>query len=136
MYQLILYNTDTMEKREKASIIRKQINQLKIGRAKLEEKLLKSWRMVRACLVKRHLGTSHKKRRKPYWYLSWVVEGKTVLKYVKMEQLDKISRQTQTWKEFSAALSQWVKVNRQIEKLLRQLGRIQSEGYDEKQAKE
>ena len=86
--------------------------------------------MIPACLVKRYLGTSQKKRGRAYWYLSRRVDGRTVLRYVKLAELDKIKRGTGAWREYSAGLREWVKINRQIEKLLQELGRLQSEEYN------
>ena len=116
-----------MINKEKASTIRKKISGLKSKRYKLEAYLLRSHDMIQASLVKRFLGTSTAKREKGYWYLSRAVAGKTVLNYVKLNELEKVSRKTSEWKKYSSSLSELVKINKAIEQLLRELGDIQSE---------
>ena len=116
-----------MINREKASTTRKQISRLKSKRYKLEAYLLRNHDMIQASLVKRFLGTSTAKREKGYWYLSRAVKGKTVLNYVKLNELEKVGRKTSEWKKYSSSLSELVKINKNIEQLLRELGDIQSE---------
>jgi len=125
-----------MINKEKASTIRKKISGLKSKRYKLEAYLLKSHDMIQASLVKRFLGTSSNKREKGYWYLSRAIEGKTVLNYVKLNELEKVSRKTAQWKKYSSSLSELVKINNAIEKLLRELGDIQSEEKNNPKKKE
>ncbi len=119
-----------MKNQKQASLSRKRIVELRKQRDKLEEKLLKRRDMIRASLVKRFLGTTEKKRERAYWYLSRAIAGKTILKYVRFGDLGKVSKKTKAWKEFSSTLAQWVKVTRYLEKLLRQLGEMQSEKYE------
>lgn len=124
-----------MEKERQASLTRKKIAELRIQQDKLEEKLLRRRHMIRASLVKRFLGTRDRKRKKPYWYLSQAIEGKTILSYVRFSDLDRVSKKAGAWKEFSSTLAQWVKVNRRLERLLRDLGEAQSEEYKPKEKK-
>ncbi len=133
MYQLIYYYTDTMINQKQASSNRKRIVELRRQQDKLEEKLLKRRDMIRASLVKRFLGTREEKRKKPYWYLSRAIAGKTILRYVRFSDLWKVSKKTKAWKDFSSTLAEWVKVTRHLEKLLRQLGEMQSEEYKPEQ---
>jgi len=110
--------------------------ELRKQRDKLEEELLKRRHMIRASLVKRFLGTTEKKRERAYWYLSRAMAGKTMLSYVRFSDLWKVSKKTKAWKEFSSTLAQWVKVTRYLEKLLRQLGEMQSEEYKTEEERE
>ena len=118
-----------MEKRRQASLTRKRIAELRRERDRLEEKLLRRRHMIQASLVKRFLGNRERKRKKPYWYLSRAIQGKTILSYVRFSDLIKIKKKARAWKEFSSTLSQWVKVTRHLERLLRHLGEVQSEEY-------
>ena len=43
-------------------------------------------------------------------------------RYVRKADVDKIRRQTDAWREFSQALAEWVRVNKEVERLLRRIG--------------
>lgn len=108
--------------------IRLEILKLKAEREKLEKILMKRRIMIDACLIKRYLGTKHNKRGKPYYYLSWKEEGqKTKLEYVKEFDLYQVKKKTSQWKEFSCAMSKWIKISKAIEKNFRELGKLQIE---------
>lgn len=121
--------------KEEASLTRKKIAELRTERNNLEEKLLRRRHMIQASLVKRFLGTRERKRKKPYWYLSRAIEGKTILSYVRFSDLIKIKKKAGAWKEFSSTLAQWVKVTGHLERLLRHLGEVQSEEYKPEEKK-
>ena len=110
------------------SQIRREILQLKEKREELEKALMKRRSMVDACLIERYLGTKHKKRGKPYYYLSWKESGqKTKLEYVKEFALYQVKKKTSQWKEFSYAMSKWIKISKAIGKNFRELGKLQIE---------
>jgi hypothetical protein len=44
-------------------------------------------------------------------------------RYVRKSQADRMRRETNAWREFSHALAEWVRINRGIERLLRQIGK-------------
>lgn len=43
-------------------------------------------------------------------------------RYVRKADVEMIRRQTDAWREFSRAMAEWVRVNREIEQLLRRIG--------------
>ncbi len=112
-----------------ASSIRRRISQLRHDLAQVEERLLRRRRMIRACLLERFLGTTAVKRKKPSWYLSRKVEGRTVLTYVRLRDLERVRKRTEAWREFSRLLTGWVRIREELERLLRALGEAESEQY-------
>jgi len=110
------------------SQIRREILQLKEKREELEKVLMKRRSMVDACLIKRYLGTKHQKRGKPYYYLSWKESGqKTKLEYIRLANLYRTKKRTYQWREFSHAMTEWVKISEDIERNFRSLGEAQIE---------
>ena len=108
------------------SRIRQRVDRLFAQRQKLERTLLRQRHgMLDACLVARGGLAGGKVRKTPAFYLSRKVQGKTKLTYVRKEELPAVRRQTDRWRQFSCALAEWVKVNEEIEKLLRALGKRQ-----------
>lgn len=114
-----------MGQKSTISGVRKTIGALRAKRKKLEAGLLRSRRMLDACLIERYALAGGKRRRSPAYYLSRKVGGKTKLTYVQKAERARVRRATEAWREFSSAMAQWVKVNRQLEGGLRQLGRVQ-----------
>lgn len=43
-------------------------------------------------------------------------------RYVRKADVEMIRRQTDAWREFSRAMAEWVKVNGEVERLLRRIG--------------
>ena len=43
-------------------------------------------------------------------------------RYVRKADVDMVRRQTDAWREFSQAMAEWVRVNREVERLLRRIG--------------
>ena len=110
------------------SQIRREILKLKEEREQAEKVLMRRRRMIDACLIKRYLGTKRKKRAKPAYYLSWKESGqKTKLEYVKEFALYQVKKKTSQWKEFSYAMSKWIKISKAIGKNFRELGKLQIE---------
>ena len=112
---------------QKASRIRKEISLLRKERMGLENSVLRHRRMIDACLIERYLGTREKKRTTPAFYLSQKTEGKTDLKYVRKEEVSKVKRKTEAWREYSLLIQRIVSLNRRIERFLRELGKSQVE---------
>jgi hypothetical protein len=107
------------------SRIRQRIDRLLVQRHKLERALLgQRHSMLDACLVARRRLAGGKIRKTPAFYLSRKVQGKTTLTYVRKEDLPNVRRQTDRWRRFSSALAQWVRVNDEIERSLRALGKV------------
>lgn len=108
--------------------IRLEILKLKAEREKLEKILMKRRTMIDACLIERYLGTKQKKRGEPAYYLSWKEEGqKTKLEYVRKTNLYQVKKKAIQWREFSSAMSKWVKISNAIERNFRSLGEAQIE---------
>jgi hypothetical protein len=123
-----------MNDRVYASRIRQLISKRLKERQFIERSLLKHREMIAACLIARHLGSSQEKRKIPSYYLSGKVSGKTLLRYVKKDDLGRVRRGVEAWREFSSSLSRWRKLNNEIEKLFRKLGKVQSEEPFKKEA--
>ena len=43
-------------------------------------------------------------------------------RYVRKADVDMIRRQTDAWREFRRAMAEWVRINREVERLLRRIG--------------
>lgn len=115
-----------------ASRIRQQIAGLSRQREHLEKKLISCrHRMLDACLVARKELAGGKVRKNPAYYLSRKIDGKTNLTYVRKDELSVVRRQTDRWREFSHTLAEWVKLNAQMDKLFRELGKRQVVKYKE-----
>ena len=114
-----------------ASRLRQQIAGLRSERARLEYKLLKRRRMLRATLVERYLSAGKQKRKTPAYYLSFPQDGRTVQKYVRLEMLSRVKPRAQAWSEYYHLLARWVRLNQKIAVVWRELGQAQA---DEPQA--
>jgi hypothetical protein len=110
-----------------ASRLRQQLVQLRSERARLEYKLLKRRRMLRATFVERHLHLGSKKRKTPAYYLSFYRKGKTVQKYIRLEELSKIMPRARAWGEYYHLLAQWVKLSERMADAWRELGSAQAD---------
>lgn len=75
--------------------------------------------MVAASFLERHFRPGAP----PAYYLSIPSPKTSRHRYVRKADVDLMRRQTGAWHEFSQALAEWVKVNEEIERLLRALGR-------------
>jgi len=116
------------------SELRHKILQLKANREQIEKILIKRhYPMINASLLKRYLGTRIKKRKTPAYYLCWAEEGKIRMEYVRLKDLEKTSHKTKKWQEFSQAMSKWVKISLDLEKIFRQLGIAQMDPKWEKE---
>lgn len=75
--------------------------------------------MLQASLLERRF----RKNGPPAYYLSIPNAGGTSRhRYVRKADVELVSRQTGAWREFSRALAEWVRVNIEIERLLRRIG--------------
>jgi hypothetical protein len=110
-----------------ASRLRQQLVGLRSERARLERRLLKRRRMLRAVLVERYLSTGDGKRKTPAYYLSFLREGRTVQKYVRLGTVSKVRPRTQAWSEYYHLLARWVKLHQQMADVWRELGQAQAD---------
>ena len=76
--------------------------------------------MVAASLLER---TFRPGQPQPYCYLSASIHGESRHRYVPTAQAHTWRRRAERWRQFSQAMTRWVKSNREIEQLLRSLGR-------------
>jgi len=107
--------------------LRQQLAELRSERTRLEDRLLKRRRMLRAALVERYLSTGDGKRKTPAYYLSFLREGRTVQKYVRLQIVSKVRPKTQAWSEYYHLLARWVKLNQQMADVWRELGQAQAD---------
>lgn len=61
------------------------------------------------------------------YYLSASIRGESRHRYVRKSEVEYWRRRAYTWKKFSQAIASWVKVNKEIEKGLREIGRLRCE---------
>jgi hypothetical protein len=57
------------------------------------------------------------------YYLSIPTPNNSWHRYVRKSELEVMRRQAAGWREFTEAMAEWVRVNKEIERLLRRLGK-------------
>lgn len=57
------------------------------------------------------------------YYLSIPHPKSSRHRYVRKAEVEQMRRYTAAWREFSQAMAEWVRVNSEIERLLRQIGK-------------
>ena len=109
-----------------ASRLRQQIGELRSERARLEYRLLRRRRMLRATLVERCLSAGDGRRKAPACYLSFLREGRTGERYVRLRSVTKVRPRTEAWSEYYHRLARWVKLNQQLADVWRELGQAEA----------
>jgi len=99
--------------------LRQDIRALKARRLTLEHLAMAHQMMVPASLLERRFRPGAP----PAYYLSFAGPKTSRHRYVRKADVDLIRRQTGAWREFSRSLAEWVRVNREIERLLRKIGK-------------
>jgi hypothetical protein len=99
--------------------LRQRVRELKARRDTLEDVAQKHHAMVAASLIERRFRPGAP----PAYYLSIPSPQTSRHRYVRKADLDLMRRQTAAWREFSKAMAEWVLVNREIERLLRAIGK-------------
>lgn len=75
--------------------------------------------MLQASLLERRF----RRNGPPAYYLSIPHPATTSRhRYVRKADVEMIKRQTDAWREFSRAMAEWVRVNGEVERLLRRIG--------------
>jgi len=99
--------------------LRQKIRLLTGRRFSLERTAMGFVPMLQASLLERRL----RKNGPAAYYLS-IPHAQTTSRhrYVRKADLDMVRRQTDAWREFSQAMSEWVRVNGEVERLLRRIG--------------
>jgi hypothetical protein len=98
--------------------LRQKVRFLRGRRSTLERIALGFIPMLPASLLERRF----RKGGPAAYYLSIPHPKSSRHRYVRKANVDMIRRQTDAWREFSQAMAEWVRVNGDIEGLLRQIG--------------
>jgi len=101
------------------SSLRQKVHNLKGRRSTLERLAMQRHHMLAASLLERRFRPSAPAA----YYLSIPSPLTSRHRYVRKAEVEVVRRQTAAWREFSQALAEWVRVNQDIERLLRQIGR-------------
>ena len=105
------------------SLLRKKVRLLKGKRSQWERIVLGRLPMVPASLLARRLRPGAP----VVYYLSASIQGASRHRYVRRGEVDYYRQRSQAWQKFEKAMASWVKVNKEIEKGLRQIGRLRCE---------
>lgn len=108
---------------EKISLHLKKISILKQKRNRLEELSMGRSPMVAASFMTRRLRPDAPL----VYYLSASISGESRHRYVRKSEVEYWRKRAYAWKEFIKAIASLIKVNRQIEKELREIGRLRCE---------
>jgi hypothetical protein len=108
---------------KKLSIHRKKIRILRQKRNRLEETAMGRSPMVAASFMARRLRPDAPL----VYYLSASIAGQSRHRYVRKGEVEYWRKRAYGWKEFIKAIASWVKVNRQIERELREIGKLRCE---------
>jgi hypothetical protein len=108
---------------ERLSIHRKNVSILRKKRDKLEKIAMEHSPMVPASFMPRRL--------KPdgplVYYLSASINGQSRHRYIRKGEVEYWRRRAYAWRRFIKAMASWVKVNKKIQKELRQIGLLRCE---------
>ena len=99
--------------------LRQRVRELKARRTALEYAAQKPHPMIAASLLERRFRPGAP----PAYYLSIPSPKTSRHLYVRKAHVEMTRRQAGAWREFSRALAEWVRVNREIESHLRRIGR-------------
>jgi hypothetical protein len=102
------------------SFHRKKVSLLIRKRAQLERIALGRSPMVAASFMPRRLRPGGPL----VYYLSASVQGESRHRYVRKGEVEYWRKRALSWREFMKAVASWVKVNREIERELREIGRL------------
>jgi hypothetical protein len=108
---------------KRLSVLRKKIHHLKGKRNQLERVVLERSAMVPASLLARRFRAGGPVA----YYLSASIQGERRHRYVRRPQVDYYRQRSEAWQRFQKAMASWVKVNKEMEKELRQIGRLRCE---------
>jgi len=101
------------------AILRQKIRHLTGRRFSLERTALGFVSMLQASFLERRF----RKNASAAYYLSIPnPAGTSRHRYVRKADVETIRRQTDAWREFSQAMAEWVRVNKEVERLLRRIG--------------
>jgi hypothetical protein len=98
---------------------RQRVHELKARRNTLEHLALQHHAMLAASLLERRFRPGAPAA----YYLSIPSPQTSRHRYVRKADVELVRRQTGAWREFSSAMAEWVRLNGEIERLLRQVGK-------------
>jgi hypothetical protein len=110
-------------KLKRLSLLRKKVHLLAGKRNQWERIVLGRSPMVPGSLLARRLRPGAPVA----YYLSASIQGESRHRYVRRAEVDYYRQRAQAWQRFQKAMASWVKVNKEIEKELRQIGRLRCE---------
>ena len=102
---------------------RQKVSLLIRKRARLERIAMGRSPMVAASFIPRRL----KGGGPVVYYLSASIRGQSRHRYVRKGEVQYWRKRAMAWREFIKAMALWVKVNREIERELREIGRLRCE---------
>jgi len=105
------------------SLHRKKVSLLMRKRRQLERIAMGRSPMVAASFMPRRLTPGGPLAH----YLSASIEGQSRHRYVRKSEVEYWRKRALAWKDFLKAMASWVKVSREIEKELREIGRLRCE---------
>jgi hypothetical protein len=105
------------------SFHRKRVQMLSRKRSRFERIAMGRWPMVAASFMPRRLRPGGPE----VYYLSASIRGESRHRYVRKGEVGYWRKRALAWREFMKAMASWVKVNREIEEELREIGRLRSE---------
>jgi hypothetical protein len=105
------------------SFQRKKVDLLMRKRAQLERVAMGRSPMVAASFMPRRLRPGGPL----VYYLSASVRGESRHRYVRKREVEYWRKRALAWRGVMKAMASWVKVNREIEKELREIGRLRCE---------
>ena len=105
------------------SMHRKKVSLLIRERARFERIAMGRSPMVAASFMPRRLRPGSPVA----YYLSASMRGESRHRYVRKGEVEYWRKRALAWRKFMKALASWVKVNREIEKELRGIGRLRCE---------
>lgn len=99
--------------------LRQKVRSLKARRNVLEHIAMQHNAMLAAYLLERRL----RKGAPIAYYLSVPTPQGSRHLYVRKAMAEVTRRQTEAWREFGQGMAQWVRINKEIESILRQIGK-------------
>lgn len=105
------------------SFHRKRVSLLVRKRARFERIAMGRTPMVAASFMPRRLRPGGP----VVYYLSASIGGESRHRYVRKGEVSYWRKRALAWRQFMKAMASWVKVNREIEKELREIGRLRCE---------
>ena len=112
--------------------LRQKVRALKTRRNVLEHVAMAHHPMVGASLIERHFRQTGQTA---YFLSIPTPENVAWHRYVRKGELDHFRRRAGAWREFVHAMAEWVTINKEIERSLRQLGKGRCEKLEIRRGK-